>query len=57
MVDGIAQNNYYYAGHSDLPFDIAIGLTVKGTSTFIVPKAATSYYIKYGDYVTIHIKK
>ena len=57
IVDGIAQNNYYYAGHSDLPFDISIGLTVKGTATFIVPKNAASYDIKYGDYVTIHIEK
>ena len=57
VVDGIAQNNYYYSGHSDLPFDVKSGLTVKGTSTFIVPKDAKTYEIKYGDYVTIKIQK
>ena len=57
IVDGIAQNNYYYSGHSDLPFDIGKGLTVKGTSIFEVPKKATSYDIKYGDYIIIHIEK
>ena len=36
---------------------IAEDLTVKGTATFIVPKDATSYDIRYGDYVTIHIEK
>ena len=57
IVDGVAQKNYYYSGHSDLPFDISRKLTVKGTSKFIVPKSAESYDIKYGDYVTIHIEK
>lgn len=57
IVDGIAQNNYYYSGHSELPFTINKGLAVKGTATFEVPKSATSYDIRYGDYVTIHIKK
>lgn len=57
IVDGVSQNNYYYSGHSDLPFDISKGLTVKGTATFEVPKDATSYDIRYGDYVTIHIEK
>ena len=47
IVDGIAQENYYYSGHSDLPFRINKGLTVKGTAKFIVPKNATSYDIKY----------
>jgi hypothetical protein len=40
VVDGVAQNNYYYSGHSELPFNISKGLTVKGTATFIVPKNA-----------------
>lgn len=57
IVDGIAQENYYYSGHSELPFNINKGLAVKGTSTFIVPKDATSYDIRYGDYVTVHIEK
>lgn len=57
IVDGIAQNNDVYSGHSDLPFHIAKGLTVKGTSTFIVPENATSYDIRYGDYITVHIEK
>ena len=57
IVNGVAQNNDKYAGHSDLPFFIASELAVKGTATFIVPIDATSYDIRYGDYVTIHIEK
>lgn len=57
IVDGIAQTNDIYSGHSDLPFDIDKELAVKGTSTFIVPQNANSYDIRYGDYVTIHIEK
>lgn len=57
IVDGVAQNNDKYAGHSDLPFFISRELAVKGTATFIVPIDATSYDIRYGDYVTIHIEK
>jgi len=57
IVDGIAQTNDIYSGHSDLPFHIERELAVKGTSTFIVPINATSYDIRYGDYVTIHIEK
>lgn len=57
IVDGIAQNNDVYSGHSELPFYIDKELAVKGTSTFIVPINATSYDIRYGDYVTIHIQK
>ena len=30
---------------------------VKGDSTFIVPQNASSYDIRYGDYITIHIEK
>ena len=45
------------SGYSELPMFIASGLTVTGTATFIVPKAATSYDIRYGDYITIHIEK
>lgn len=57
VVDGIAQTNEFSSGYSDLPMFISKGLTVKGTATFEVPKNATSYDIKYGDYVTIHIQK
>ena len=57
IVDGIAQNNDFTSGYSDLPMFISKDLTVKGTSTFEVPKDATSYDIKYGDYITIHIEK
>ena len=57
IVDGIAQTNNIYAGHSELPFRISSELAVKGTATFIVPINATSYDIRYGDYVTIHIEK
>ena len=57
IVDGVAQKNEIYSGHSDLPFTIAKNLTVTGSSTFIVPMDATSYDIRYGDYVTIHIEK
>lgn len=57
VVDGVAQTNYYSSGYSDLPMFINKGLTVKGTATFEVPKNASSYEIKYGDYVTIKISK
>ena len=57
IVDGIAQTNYYSSGYSDLPMFINKGLTVKGTATFEVPKNASSYEIKYGDYITIKISK
>lgn len=57
IVDGVAQTNDVYSGHSDLPFYISRELAVKGTATFIVPMNATSYDIRYGDYVTIHIEK
>jgi len=57
IVDGVAQNNDVYSGHSDLPFHIEKELAVKGTSAFFVPKDASSYDIRYGDYVTIHIEK
>lgn len=57
IVDGISQTNYMSSGYSDLPMFIAKGLTVKGEATFEVPINATSYDIKYGDYITIHIKK
>ena len=57
IVDGIAQTNDFSSGYSDLPMFISKGLTVKGTATFEVPKDATSYDIRYGDYITIHIEK
>lgn len=57
IVDGLAQKNYLSSGYSDLPFDIAKKLAVTGSAKFIVPKTATSYDIRYGDYVTIHIEK
>lgn len=57
IVDGIAQENEYSSGYSTLPFFIGKGLTVQGTATFKVPKNATSYDIKYGDYITIHVEK
>ena len=57
IVDGIAQTNYLTSGYSDLTMFINKGLTVKGTSTFIVPKETDSYDIKYGDNITIHIEK
>jgi hypothetical protein len=57
IVDGVAQTNDFTSGYSDLPFFIQKGLTVKGTATFEVPVNATSYNIRYGDYVTIHIEK
>lgn len=57
IVDGIAQTNYSIPGHSTIPLIINKKLTVKGETTFVVPTDATSYDIKYGDYVTIHIEK
>lgn len=57
IVDGVAQTNEMSSGYSELPFFIQKGLTVKGSATFEVPKNATSYDIKYGDYITIHIEK
>ena len=56
IVGGIAQKEYDY-GKFDFPFKISPNLTVSGSATFMVPKDATEYDIKYGDYVTIHIEK
>ena len=57
IVDGVSQTNNMSSGYSDLPMFIAKDLTVTGTATFMVPKDATSYDIRYGDYITIHIEK
>lgn len=57
LVDGIAQDNDFSSGYSTLPFFISKGLTVQGTATFKVPTSATSYDIKYGDNIVIHIEK
>ncbi len=57
IVDGVAQNNTMFAGYSEIPTFISRELAVKGTATFIVPIDATSYDIRYGDYVTMHIEK
>ena len=57
IVDGVAQTNDFTSGYSDLPMFISRELAVKGTATFIVPINTTSYDIRYGDYVTIHIEK
>lgn len=57
IVDEVAQTNEISSGYSDLPMFVAKDLTVKGTATFIVPKNATSYDIRYGDYITVHIEK
>ena len=57
IVDEVSQTNEITSGYSDLPMFIAKDLTVKGTATFIVPKDATSYDIRYGDYITVHIEK
>lgn len=57
IVDGVSQTNDFTSGYSDLPMFIAKDLTVTGTATFEVPKSTTSFDIRYGDYVTIHIEK
>lgn len=57
IVDGVAQTNDTYSGHSTLPFFISSKLTVKGEAVFEVPVSATAYDIKYGDNVIIHIEK
>lgn len=57
IVDGVAQTNTRLSGYSELPLRISRELAVKGTATFIVPIDVTSYDIRYGDYVTIHIEK
>jgi len=57
IIDGVSQENDFTSGYSDLPMFIAKKLTVTGTATFMVPKNATSYDIRYGDYITIHIEK
>ena len=56
IVDGVAQTNRHSSGYSTLPW-IDANLTVTGDATFEVPVDATSYDIRYGDYVTIHIEK
>lgn len=57
IIDGIAQTNDFTSGYSTLPMFIEKGLTVKGEATFAVPTDATSYDIRYGDNITIHIEK
>ena len=57
IVDGVAQNNSVSSGYSTLPFHIESNLTVTGEATFEVPVNASSYDIRYGDYITIHIEK
>ena len=57
IVDGVSQTNDFTSGYSDLPILIASKLTVTGTATFLVSKDATSYDIRYGDHITIHIEK
>lgn len=57
IVNGVAQTNEFSSGYSTIPFFISKGLTVKGEATFEVPIDATSYDIRYGDYITIHIEK
>lgn len=57
IVDGVAQTNDFTSGYSTIPVFIDSNLTVTGESTFEVPKNATSYDIRYGDYITIHIEK
>ena len=57
IVNGVSQTNDFTSGYSDLPMFIASNLTVTGTATFLVSKDATSYDIRYGDHITIHIEK
>ena len=57
IVDGIAQENDFTSGYSTIPLIISKGLAVKGEATFEVPKNASSYDIRYGDYITMHIEK
>ena len=57
IVDGVSQTNDITSGYSDLPMFIAKDLTVTGTATFVVPKNAVNYDIRYGDYITVHIEK
>lgn len=57
IVNGVAQTNASTPGYSTIPFFISKGLTVKGEATFEVPVDATSYDIRYGDNITIHIEK
>lgn len=57
IVDGVAQTNEFTSGYSSLPMFIQKKLAVTGTATFLVPEDTTSYDIRYGDYVTIHIEK
>lgn len=57
IVDGVAMTNEMSSGYSSIPLLIDSSLTVTGEATFEVPKNATGYDIRYGDYVTIHIEK
>lgn len=56
IVDGVAQNKSTF-GSNTMTYWIGKDLTVKGDIEFMVPKNATSYDIKYGDYITVHIEK
>ena len=57
IVDGVSQTNDLSSGYSNLPMFIAKDLAVTGTATFEIPKGTTSFDIRYGDNVTIHIEK
>ena len=57
IVDGISQTNDFSSGYSNLPMFIAKDLAVTGTATFEIPVGTTSFDIRYGDNVTIHIEK
>ena len=56
IVDGVAQTNDFTSGYSTIPVYIESEFTVTGDATFEVPISATSYDIRYGDYITIHIE-
>lgn len=45
-----------HAGYSNLPIFISSELAAKGTVAFIVPENATSYDMRYRNFVTIHIE-
>lgn len=57
VVGGVVQESTWDNDRNEIPSSVPKGLKVEGYQAFEVPIDATSYDIKYGDYVTIHIEK
>ena len=58
IVDGYVQKEtFYYSKYPDLPYSLDAGLKTEGYVIYEVPKDASEYTIKYGDYINIVLKE